>query len=133
MRGLRSIDSRSIPAAPTDVGWIILEQGSGTGKATLDFAKSLARSVCQLLASSPIDALVVFGGDTAYAIVEAIGNPPLHPLGEVMEGIPISRIEAKQLSPYIGHRDRDLYVVTKAGGFGPSCVLASIRNSIGER
>jgi len=110
-----------------------MEQGSSTSKATLDFANSLARSVCDVLARAPADVLVVFGGDTAYAIVEAMGNPPLHPMGEVMEGIPISRIEAKRLGPYIGHRDRDLYLVTKAGSFGPSAVLASIRHSISER
>jgi uncharacterized protein YgbK (DUF1537 family) len=131
--GFRAIDSRSISDAATEGGWIILEEGSGTSGATFDFAKSLARSVCQLLVRSPLDALVVFGGDTAYAIVEAIGHPPLHPLGEVMEGIPISRIEAKQFGAHIGHRDRDLYLVTKAGSFGPPTVLASLRDSLGER
>jgi uncharacterized protein YgbK (DUF1537 family) len=87
----------------------------------------------QGLARSPIDVLVVFGGDTAFAIVEAIGNPPLYPIGEVSEGIPISKIEAKHISLHIGQRARDLYVITKAGGFGPPGVLTSIRNSIAER
>jgi uncharacterized protein YgbK (DUF1537 family) len=128
--GLRSIDRHAISGAPTEAGWIILEPGMGTGGATLDFAKSLARSVCLILARYPIDALVVFGGDTAYAIVEAIGNPPLHSLGEVMEGIPVSRIEAEEVGPRLGPRDRDLYLVTKAGSFGPPDVLASIRNSL---
>jgi uncharacterized protein YgbK (DUF1537 family) len=131
--GFGSIDRHSIPAAPSVSGWIILEQENAPGNASLDFAKILAKSVCQFLARSPIDMLVVFGGDTAYAFVEAIGNPLLHPLGEVMEGIPISRIEAKHLGPYKGHGDRDLYLITKAGGFGPPGVLTSIRDTIGER
>jgi uncharacterized protein YgbK (DUF1537 family) len=131
--GFKSIDRGTTPAAAIDEGWIILEAGRGTGGATLDFAQALARSVCHILAHTPIDALVIFGGDTAYAIAEAIGSPPLHLIGEVMEGIPISRIEAKRLGPYTGHQDRDLYVVTKAGSFGSPATLASIRNSIGRR
>jgi uncharacterized protein YgbK (DUF1537 family) len=129
--GFRSVDIRSIPNAPADGGWLIMEQGSGASGATLDFAKSLAWSVRRFLERSPIDLLVVFGGDTAYAIVEAIGNPPLYPLGEVMEGIPISRVKSTPLGPYAGHGDRGLYVVTKAGSFGPPGVLASLRNALG--
>ena len=130
--GFRFIDAGTIPTTLHDGEWIILEPGSTTGMAPLDFAKCLAQAVCLLLARFPIDALVVFGGDTAYAIVEALGNPPLHPLGEVMEGIPLSTIAKDHLSPYIGHRERDLCVVTKAGGFGSPDVLASIRNSMGK-
>jgi uncharacterized protein YgbK (DUF1537 family) len=131
--GFRSIKARSISFAPIHGGWVILDQGIDAGRAAVDFAKGLAKSVCQLLARYPIELLLVFGGDTAYAIVEAFGNPPLYPLGEVMEGIPISRIEAKRLIPYIGQRDHDLYVLTKAGGFGPAGVITSIRNSLTER
>jgi uncharacterized protein YgbK (DUF1537 family) len=131
--GFKSIDRSSSPAALIDGDWTIMEPGISSGAATLDFAQALARSVCHILAHAPIDALVIFGGDTAYAIVEAIGSPPLHPIGEVMEGIPISRIEANRLGPYTGHRDRDFYLVTKAGSFGSPDILASIRNSLGKR
>jgi uncharacterized protein YgbK (DUF1537 family) len=131
--GFGSIDARLIPDAPWDGGWVVLEPGSEPCNPTLDFSKRLARSVCQLLARTPIDLLVVFGGDTTYAIVEAIGSPPLDPLGEVMEGIPMSRIAARKLSTLVGHRDQDLYLVTKAGSFGPPNVLESIRQLLGER
>ena len=131
--GFKSIDRSSSPAALIDGDWTTMEPGIGSGGATLDFAQALARSVCHILAHTPIDALVIFGGDTAYAIVEAIGSPPLHPIGEVMEGIPISRIEANRLGPYTGHRDRDFYLVTKAGSFGSPDILTSIRNSLGKR
>ena len=50
-----------------------------------------------------------------------------------LEGIPISRIEADRLGPYTGRRDRDLYLVTKAGSFGSPDILASIRTSLGKR
>jgi len=131
--GFKSIDSRRISTCGADCGWNILEREIATGVASLDFGKHLAKLVVQLLSRSSLDVLVVFGGDSAYAIVEAIGNPTLHPLGEVMEGIPISRIEANDLGSYIGHRDHDLYLVTKAGGFGPRDVLACIQKSIAER
>jgi len=131
--GFKSMDRSSSPAALIDGEWTILEPGSGSGGATLDFAQALARSVCHILAHAPIDALVIFGGDTAYAISEAIGGPPLHLIGEVMEGVPIARIDADCLGLYTGHRDRDLFLVTKAGSFGSPDILASIRNSLGKR
>ena len=133
LEGFKSVGRDSIPVFGADGDWTILEPGSGSGGATLDFARALARSVCQIIKHAPIDALVVFGGDTTYAIVEAMGSPPLHLIGEVMEGIPISRIEANRLGPYTGDRDRDLYLVTKAGSFGSPDILASIRNSLEKR
>jgi uncharacterized protein YgbK (DUF1537 family) len=131
--GFKSIGRSSSPAFGADGDWTILETGSGSGGATLDFAQALARSVCHILKHACIDALVVFGGDTTYAIAEVMGSPPLHLIGEVMEGVPISRIEANRLTPYTGHRDRDLYLVTKAGSFGAPDILTSIRNSLGKR
>lgn len=53
-----------------------------------------------------IDALMVFGGDTAFGILKALGCPPLEPVGEVVTGVPVSRV--------VG---RNLTLITKAGGF----------------
>ncbi len=131
-QGFKSIGRHSTPAAPIEGTWTILEVGSGTGGATLDFAQGVARYVCRILSHHPIDALVIFGGDTAYAIVAALGSPTLHLIGEVVEGVPISRIEAKHLAPYTGPRDLDLCLVTKAGSFGSPVVLTSIRNLLGK-
>ena len=131
--GFCSLDAAALPAASHEGGWVILEQGGGKGEATLDFARGLAKSVLQLLPRAPLDALIIFGGDTAYAIVEALGGPPLHPLGEVLEGIPISRIDAGDIAPHCGPRERDLLLVTKAGSFGAPAVLASLRGILGER
>jgi uncharacterized protein YgbK (DUF1537 family) len=121
------------PVAPPNGGWLIMEQVGGAVEITPEFAKGLAKSACEFLAHSPVDGLVVFGGDTAYALLAALGHPPLYPTGEVMEGIPISRIEAKQITPSLGPRDRDLYLVTKAGGFGPPEVLTCLRSLLAER
>ena len=47
----------------------------------------------------------------------AIGNPALCPLGEIVPGVPLSRVTG-----------RDLILITKAGGFGPLDVLPAIRS-----
>jgi uncharacterized protein YgbK (DUF1537 family) len=122
---IADIDLHSVP--PPSGAWLILEHPSSEGTATPEYAKGLAKTACQLLARCQFDALVVFGGDTAYAMLVRLGHPPLHPLGELMEGIPIARIEVKRLDPSIGARNRDLYFVTKAGGFGSAEVLSSLR------
>ena len=64
-----------------------------------------------------LDTLIVFGGDTAFAILEAIGWSQLMPLGEIAPGVPVSRTG-------------DLQLVTKAGGFGPVDVLTTIKEAL---
>jgi D-threonate/D-erythronate kinase len=113
-------------------GWTILKPQDAISADSLEFARKLAESVRQVLVRSSIDLLVIFGGDTAYAIIETLGHPALYPMGEVLEGIPISRIRASELRPVLGSRDRDLYVITKAGGFGSPHVLSEIRHLVGE-
>jgi 4-hydroxythreonine-4-phosphate dehydrogenase len=68
--------------------------------------------------SGRYDALVVFGGDTARAVLEELGAPRLEPLGEVLPGVPVSAL------PFAG---RELPLVTKAGGFGEPDVVDRIR------
>jgi uncharacterized protein YgbK (DUF1537 family) len=63
------------------------------------------------------DALVIFGGDTAFQTVCGMGVAVIHPLGEVLPGVPISRIVVN---------GRDWILITKAGGFGPPDVAAQI-------
>jgi len=130
--GFRSVESIPISSGDAFTGWSILQHAASDGAPTLEFGKCVAKSVSEILQSTRVDMLVVFGGDTAYAIVEALGNPPLHSLGEVLEGIPVTRIETKQLDASLGRRDRDLYLVTKAGGFGASDVLITLRHRLGE-
>jgi D-threonate/D-erythronate kinase len=67
------------------------------------------------------EALVVFGGDTAYAILKALGVDAIEPLRELLPGIPVSRIRAG---------GRELTLVTKAGGFGPPDVVRRIRGAL---
>jgi D-threonate/D-erythronate kinase len=76
-------------------------------------------AVRRVLESGRPDALVVFGGDTAFGILDALGRPAIHPVREIVPGVPLSRVGG-------------LHLITKAGGFGPPDVLARIREIIGR-
>jgi D-threonate/D-erythronate kinase len=127
--GFKIIDVSLTQPALLEENWAIVGVEEGRGAATLEFARALAQSVCRTLTQYAIDALVIFGGDTAHAIVAALGNPPIKMVGEVLEGIPVSRIEAEHLCRQMENRNRDLYLITKAGGFGGPETLSAIRNS----
>lgn len=92
-----------------------------------------AETVLNILRRAPLDALIVFGGDTAYALLQILGNPAIRPIGHVIEGIPISRIDAESLRPLIGNRQSDLLLITKAGGFGSKDVLPLLRKALSGR
>jgi uncharacterized protein YgbK (DUF1537 family) len=61
------------------------------------------------------DALVVFGGDTAFSALQSLGCAEVYPIGEILPGVPVSRMGAP---PY--------HLITKAGGFGPPDILDRI-------
>lgn len=74
-------------------------------------------SVCAALSNGGFDGLVVFGGDTAFAIHHALGSADFETVGEVLPGVPVSRRAG-------------LVWVTKAGGFGSPEVLCDIRRRL---
>jgi uncharacterized protein YgbK (DUF1537 family) len=94
-------------AIPCDGEWTVIHDG----------APGIGERVRRLI--DTVDALIVFGGDTAFEILRALDCPVLHPIGEIVPGVPLSR------APYGG---RDLIIMTKAGGFGPVDILAQMRN-----
>jgi uncharacterized protein YgbK (DUF1537 family) len=103
-------------------GWPILSAGKAatsgwTILATDGPAERTAAMVCDVLARNQVDCLVVFGGDTAYAILRFLRKSTVIPVGELFPGIPLSRAGELQL-------------VTKAGGFGPVDLLCKIRDSL---
>ena len=79
------------------------------------FVSSVIRSV---LPDSKVSGLVLTGGDTAYAVLSALGSEGVAVGGELEAGIPFGSILG-------GRLDRRL-VVTKGGGFGDSRTLSSI-------
>ncbi len=65
------------------------------------------------------DAVMVFGGDTALSVVQSLGEPPLKPIGEIMEGVPVSRVGG-----------RDLVLITKAGSFGDERLICEVKRKL---
>jgi D-threonate/D-erythronate kinase len=95
-----------------DNGWTLLDHD--TGGSGLDRASRMGDYVRRVIESTPVDGLIVFGGDTAFGIHSALGAPMFHSFGDVVPGVPVSRCG-------------DLIWVTKAGGFGAAGILCEIR------
>jgi uncharacterized protein YgbK (DUF1537 family) len=98
----------------TDGAWRILQRAHPAGAEPAAVAQENARYLLQEVAASAPDAVLIIGGDTAFAVVAALGLPVITPIGEVVPGVPISRIG-------------NLLLITKAGGFGSTDVLRRIR------
>jgi uncharacterized protein YgbK (DUF1537 family) len=87
-------------------------------------AAEMARNAVRLLQTRPIGALVATGGDTAVAILQALGQPALQVMGDLMPGIPYGRIRVA---------GRPVWLVTKAGGFGTREALCEIVDRLRSR
>lgn len=103
--------------------WCVLAAPDAPVGAPDAIAARLSRIVRGVLESGVAGGLVVFGGDTALAILDAAGVECLNPLGEVLDGVPVSRFDFGCGS---------FVLVTKAGGFGPPDVIREIRNKLEE-
>ncbi len=117
-------------AAALSPAWYLLEGANPGNWAGLQPAVRIGETVCDLLRRIDFDAVTVFGGDTAFGIIKALGSPTLHPVGEVLSGVPLSRIEAADLRRGTVMRKRDLCLITKAGGFGAINLLSSLRAAL---
>jgi uncharacterized protein YgbK (DUF1537 family) len=104
-------------------GWSIHRTPAAMRGDPLQVAADCGAAVRAALDRSPAEALVVFGGDTAAAILEALECRVAHPCGELVPGVPVSRVEA------LG---RSFVLVTKAGGFGDDETLLRIVSGIGR-
>lgn len=81
-------------------------------------AERFGAGVAAALAGSDVRTVLATGGDTALALMRALGVKVVHPRGEVLPGMPWSRISVP------GHGD--ICLVTKSGGFGTPTALVSI-------
>jgi uncharacterized protein YgbK (DUF1537 family) len=113
-------------AKPEDVidegvsgNWTILTFAFEDSADPRSVAASTGRLVAEMVNRGRCDTLIIFGGDTAYAVIEAIGQTTLRALGEVMPGIPLS-----VAGP--------VTIISKAGGFGSVDILPRIRQQIGK-
>jgi D-threonate/D-erythronate kinase len=97
--------------------WCILTLDSQTQAVGQERAMLCGLAVREYVDQNEPDALIVFGGDTAYGILKAFGLPRMKSLGEILPGVPISSF------PYNG---RELLLISKAGGFGQPDILMRI-------
>jgi uncharacterized protein YgbK (DUF1537 family) len=97
---------------------LLATAGATGGEGDADrVARTLARSTARVLHSRRVEALIATGGDTAVAILEALGRRALQVMGDLLPGIPYCRIDLD---------GRVLWLVTKAGGFGVPDTLIQI-------
>jgi D-threonate/D-erythronate kinase len=66
-----------------------------------------------------VDAVMVFGGDTALSVVRLLGDPPLKPIGEVVNGVAVSRVG-----------QQDLILISKAGSFGNERLICEVKRKL---
>lgn len=89
------------------------ERGRSAAVATV-----LAQQVAARIAASPIDALVLVGGDGALAVLDACGAAQVRVLDNLAPGTPRGVV--------LGGRLDGLQLVTRSGGFGPPDALVQI-------
>jgi 4-hydroxythreonine-4-phosphate dehydrogenase len=98
----------------------VLVQFDSTGSFSGEQGRPLARSLARMIApcADRVGTLVVTGGETARAILDEWGIQPLQLLGEVEPGLPYLLAECA---------NRDVLILTKAGGFGAPDTLLRCR------
>ena len=117
---LHPVSRRQIEAG-ADLGWPIFTTPT---ERVADAQGELARRVMATLESNAADGLVVFGGDTLFAILRALEIGIVESGDELLPGVPVSRAR---------WHDRDLTLITKAGGFGGGDLLAAIGDGLESR
>jgi len=110
---------RAEAGARQEFAWAVLDVAEQPAADPAAMAQRIAGEARRIVEGSAVDGLVVFGGDTVRAVMEALGARLIEPAGELLAGVPISRIPAAGLA-----------LVSKAGGFGPPDVVAQIRQQL---
>lgn len=108
------------------------------GAAVLTTGKSLPDScdvVRRVLREVSVGTLAVFGGDTAFGIMDRLGVTGVWPLAEICQGVVVSRLEVAPFAVPTAAAPAaaaTIHLVTKAGGFGPRDVIQRIRRALKE-
>jgi uncharacterized protein YgbK (DUF1537 family) len=97
---------------------VVLPRG-GPGRPDPALVRRLAASLPDDVAGA--ESLVLSGGATARAVLDALGIDHLDLVAELEPGIAVARA---------GHGSRGLNVVLKAGGFGTAQTLANIQRAL---
>jgi uncharacterized protein YgbK (DUF1537 family) len=97
--------------------WDVLRAPAPSSATHAAYASLTGCYVREYLKQRTVDALMVFGGDTAFGILDAVGCRVLEPLGEIVPGVPVSQVP--------GHH---WHLITKAGGFGEEDLILSVKD-----
>jgi uncharacterized protein YgbK (DUF1537 family) len=109
-----------------DLDWRLLQTLQVPGSDPAGVASANGQYLVEHVAAHDPDCVFIMGGDTAFAAIAALGLPPLWPLRDVVPGIPVTRIRYADLQHVLPGRSRDLFLITKAGGFGEPDVIRRI-------
>ena len=144
--GLVTVDvpTAALRAGTHDPGWIGAKAALGAGlraggdvivllgrEEPVDLAEGLplARSLARLVAPfmGLVGGLVSTGGETARAVLQAVGVDGLRLIGEVETGVPLSIVESWSVEGRITEDRAPIPVITKAGAFGTVDTLLHCR------
>src|SRR5260370_11544979 len=127
---MKHAETQGCISADRGAAWRILGRNHAPGADPAHVASVNARYLVEQLAAALSDAILVSGGDTAFTVFAELGFPILLPVREIVPGVPVTRIEAAQLARVLPGRRLDLFLITKAGGFGELVVLCRIRKRL---
>jgi len=127
---MRHAEAQECISADIGAVWRTVGRDHAPGADPAHAAAANARELVEQLADAGSDAILVSGGDTAFAVFAELGSPALLPVREIVPGVPVTRIAATQLTRVLPGRQRDLFLITKAGGFGKVDVLCQIRKRL---
>ncbi|HEY3079318.1 MAG TPA: four-carbon acid sugar kinase family protein [Chloroflexota bacterium] len=111
-------------AAALAAGTGLLCSGAARDADPARVAARLGRRAREAVASLRPDALVLTGGDTARAVLDALGGRGIALQAELLPGVPLGRIVGGELD--------GVTVVTKAGGFGGPDTLVEVQRYLQE-
>ena len=111
-------------AAALAAGTALLCSGAARDADPARIAARLGRRAGEAVASLRPDALVLTGGDTARAVLDALGGRGIALQAELLPGVPLGRIVGGELD--------GVTVVTKAGGFGGPDTLVEVQRYLQE-
>jgi uncharacterized protein YgbK (DUF1537 family) len=105
-------------------GWAVLNAPEHVVDAPEVIARQLAAVAHAVIQASGVRTLVIFGGDTARTVLDELGVREVRPLGELESGVPASLFRLA---------NREMGLVSKAGGFGGPNALIAIRRMLEQR
>jgi uncharacterized protein YgbK (DUF1537 family) len=97
--------------------WRVLSRQIPDGCQPEEVARETGLMVRNIVEDTNYDAIMVFGGDTALGVLNALGNVDLYPVGEIVPGVPVTRFAGR-------------WLITKAGGFGEADVIRQVRSAL---